>query len=90
MQRKWIFIALVLGLQGCASQHGGSDTATYSGSWGNYKCAASSAAPGGYTAIGWATSEGMARDNAMDKCRANSEDPDTCQVRHCRDESTEG
>lgn len=96
MKQKRILKALVwsisalfvlLFVQACSNNMGNSSMATYSGSWGNYKCTAASKKPGGHTAVGWATDRDDAEENALDKCRAHSADPQSCYVTKCYSES---
>lgn len=71
----------LLVLAGC--QGGGShDRVGYDGaaSWGNYKC---HAATGGRTFTGWASTEGQARTNALEKCKGHSQGAVDCKVTDC-------
>lgn len=85
----WVLIISLLALfvQACSSSMGSAGMATYSGSWGNYKCTATSKKPGGHTGVGWATDRDQAEENALDKCRAHSAHPQSCYITKCYNDS---
>lgn len=75
--RVVLMSSLVLLIAGCSGYGGSSDTGA---NWGNYKCTAMSSSG---SSTGWATSQGHARDNALQKCRARSANPNSCQISNC-------
>lgn len=76
---KYLVIAGVLGLlAGCSG--GGSSKDTGEG-WGSFKCTAINQS--GNASIGWAVNQSRARNIALDKCRAQSANPDACRISQC-------
>jgi hypothetical protein len=75
---KFLAVASVLGLLVGCSGGGSYDNGE---NWGSFKCTAVS--QGGGSSIGWAADQSRARDIAIDKCRAHSANPGSCQVSQC-------
>lgn len=79
-----IFTSLFIA--GC-THSGSGDYGSYSNEsgWGNFRCKAISTSDAGRVSVGWASSESQARDNAMDKCRAQGGDGN-CKILDCTNE----
>ncbi|OGT48054.1 MAG: hypothetical protein A3F17_00400 [Gammaproteobacteria bacterium RIFCSPHIGHO2_12_FULL_41_15] len=80
-------IAIAAALTGCSHGSSGRYSGSYSSDsgWGNYKCKAINTGDSGRVSVGWASNEAQARDNAMDKCHAQSGEG-SCKILDCTNE----